>query len=321
MPDWTLQTASPIREGSDILYQLTVTDQADRNRQCILKAAGQTDEDDFRSEPRCTQYFRHATELPIPEVYEVVSDPDGDIPPFFLLSYVSGRSLKYGPDENRSWDPLSRVDRSAIAELSHIAGRHLATIHQCGPVDGFGPLTAEHDQLTLLERDADWDSWITGVLHSLSLHDLRSIEADISSFITREADRLPDIDPVPMHQDYRPGNLVLDPETPRPCAVLDWGDVRSGHDEYELALTEQYFSSWRGCDHQRRSLVREHLYEGYESVRSLDRDDPAFHRRYLLYRLVTRLAFMNRFPQAPEYVREHNLQCLSDLITSVKLLD
>lgn len=98
--------------------------------------------------------------------------------------------------------------------------------------------------------------------------------------------------PVLCHGDYRPRNLLVDPDTGETHAVLDWDGATAAPGEYDLATAEQSLSGWAPLEARRREQVRRALYDGYRETNTLPADD-GFAERRELYLLVTRLQAMH----------------------------
>jgi hypothetical protein len=120
------------------------------------------------------------------------------------------------------------------------------------------------------------------------------LDPDLRTFVEERLDALDrDFAPVLGDDDYRLGNLLVDPESGETKAVLDWGNANTLEAQYNLVVTEQYLSGWARHDDPRRKCVRRALREGYEAAdgRSAVERDPDFERRRELY-----LAFTLLFP-------------------------
>lgn len=295
--DWTLEAAEPVAEASDTVYVLTVADRAGDRRRAVLKAADFVETDRFLNEPDLLRYVGEHTAIPVPEVLAVIEEHERAPAPSFLLEHLPGTN----PD-TLDGDLGARecaIGPGELERMARQAGDHLAQLHGLDRPSSFGFLSVEDGDLT---ADRDAESWpeqveamIETPLEELSDGRFADLEPDLRAELEAAIPELPDLDPVPTHSDYRPGNLLVDPGTGEITAVLDWGAAAGNPDEYELALVEQYLSGWAPIDDDRRRLVRSALLEGYRERRTLDRPEGVARRRDL-YLLVTRLFAMHWLP-------------------------
>jgi Ser/Thr protein kinase RdoA (MazF antagonist) len=313
-PEWTLLEATPADEGTDAVYFVTV-ETPEGQRECVLKACEFLDPAQFRPEPHLLTVMDRRTSIPVPSVEGAVdgaaSEPPrseggetagadhDDLPaPFFLMERLDGEVR-----ENEARElPVKAVER-----LAREAGRNLGEVHALGDFEGFGPVRLARDvdgdvrpalsvdgrELTVGEDGVDsWRSHFQRIADANldDLHDrFAALDADLRAFVDDRLDALDrEFDAVLGHDDYRLGNLLVDPEAGETRAVLDWGNAFTTEVQYNLVLTEQYLSGWAPHEDPLRERVREALRDGYETVTDLPRD-PDVERRRELYLALTRL--------------------------------
>jgi aminoglycoside phosphotransferase (APT) family kinase protein len=303
-PEWNLREAAPADEGTDAVYFVTV-ETPDGRRECVLKVCEFLDPKAFRPEPYLMALIDRRTSIPVPRVVGAVDDHD-DLPaPFFLMDRLDGEVR-----ENDARD----LPAGAVERLARDAGRNLAEVHSLGDFEAFGPIRLPRhadrdadpdadrggtgvavDGRTLTVGEAGVDSWRAHFervadANFADLHDrFADLDAPLRAFVEDRLDALDrEFAPVLGHDDYRLGNLLADPATGETKAVLDWGNAHTTEVQYNLVLTEQYFSGWAPRDDPLRERVRAALREGYETTNELPRD-PDFERRRELYLAVTRL--------------------------------
>ncbi|PSP56600.1 aminoglycoside phosphotransferase [Halobacteriales archaeon QS_1_67_19] len=295
-PSWTLRAATPAEEGTDAVYFLTV-ETPDGPRECVLKVCAFVDPEAFRPEPHLLALADRRTAIPVASVLGV-ADEHADLPaPFFLMEHREGEVR-----ENEARE----LPADAVTSLAREAGRNLGELHALGEFEAFGPVRlardADRDRGGLAVGDRRLtvgapaaDAWQTRFerIAAADLDDLHDrfadLEADLRAFAESRFDALDrGFDPVLGHDDYRLGNLLVDPEAGETTAVLDWGNAHTVEAQYNLALTEQYFSGWARRDDPLRERVRKALREGYAETNRLE-PDAAFERRWELYLGVTRL--------------------------------
>jgi aminoglycoside phosphotransferase (APT) family kinase protein len=297
-PEWNLRDVAAADEGTDAVYFVTV-ETPQGSRECVLKVCEFLDPEAFRPEPHLMALVERRTSIPVPGVVGAVDDHD-DLPaPFFLMDRLDGEVR-----ENEASDlPVEAVER-----LAREAGRNLGELHGVGDFEAFGPVRlardadrsgsgAEVDGRTVTVGKAGVASWRAHFERIADanfgdLHDrFADLEAPLRAFVEDRLDALDrEFDPVLGHDDYRLGNLLVDATTGETKAVLDWGNAHTTEVQYNLVLTEQYFSGWAPHDDPRRERVRAALREGYETTSDLPRP-PDFERRRELY-----LATMRLFP-------------------------
>lgn len=279
--DWTYEQSTPVSGGKDTTYLTRIVDGESRQRKVILKACTTSDPDEFRDEPNLIEYINQRTTIPVPKVLE--REFDGNHPdPFFVMEYIeapSPRELK-----GNLWRSNSTLDMDDLRTVANQVGDHLGQLHNCGEFSALGTLAVNGDKLTVEESGRDWAEWLRKQIDHESVQlEVFEEQADrLLTFTDEMVHELPEIDPVPCHFDYRPGNFLINPSSAEIVAVLDWGDARASHDEYELALTEQYLTRWSSYTSARRKVVRRNLYDAYENHRTLERDEE-FKRRRRFY--------------------------------------
>lgn len=306
-PEWSLREATPSAEGTDLVYFLTV-ETPEGTRKCILKACDFLDPEEFRPEPYLLGALDRRTSVPVPRMLGAVDSRD-DLPaPYFLMERREGE-VRENDARDLPVDVMERVGRDA--------GRNLAEIHDLGEFERFGPIRLARDVRGESNPDRDstgipvdsriltvpeegHDSWrvrfeamVDGYLDGLPDR-FADLEPDLRAFIDERLDALDrDFVPVLGDDDYRLGNLLVDPQSGETRAVLDWGNASTMEAQYNLLVTEQYLSGWALHDDSRRKRVREALWEGYEETggANLIRRGSDFERRRELY-----LAFTRTFP-------------------------
>lgn len=287
-PDWRLVDAEPSAESSDAVYLATVED-GGTERCVVLKYPVLVEDDRFRREAALTDYVAANTSLPVPAVLGSVDEHDELPAPFFVMEHREGVNPQAMDGD---------LDPGARDRVVREAGRNLAELHDLGPLSGFGWVTVEGGELAVRDPRDSWRetvrSWVETPLSDLA-DPFADLEADLRAGLEARIAGLPDDVPaVPAHNDYRPGNLLVDPATGETRAVLDWGAAMAMHDEYELASVEQAFCGPAPPDADGRERVRSALLAGYRERRPLGREGLAERRE--TYLLAYRVIGMHWFP-------------------------
>ncbi|WP_436924767.1 phosphotransferase family protein [Halosimplex amylolyticum] len=302
-PDWRLLDAEPMPEGSDIVYGVTVAtgsgESTQSEREAVLKCFRTSDALSFRTHERflvevdLLELAGRETDLPVPEVYGVCESHDELPAPAFLMERLPGESVSGVP----VGDNQAVVDR-----LVRESGRYLARIHDLRTFEEFGDLVTGSadpndgpgpDEPVVQGGRDDWVDRLRDIV-AFALDDLdgtrfADLEGDLRVYVDDRLDNLTfDAEPVLLHGDYRPGNLLADPDTGEVTAILDWGASQAGDRRYELAWVVREFSKQAPLDSPVRERVRETLFDAYEREGGVafDRDE-AFERRQRFYQSVT----------------------------------
>lgn len=296
--EWEVNRAIPIERGADTVYRLEARDGGGEERRAVLKAPRETSTERFKHEPKLLQYVSRVTSIPVPTVHAMHLEPI-DLPvPYYIMEDIEEpmtdrTSATAFSGEGGDW-------KARLEQVATDAGRHLALLHNCGPLSDLGPVGIEDGELQVRTSDTNsWSAWLRSIVESnrVPLDELGDIRTEVQQFVRDAVADISGIEPVPIHYDYRPQNLVVDPRD-GVTAVLDWGAVRSAHGVYDVVLTEQYLSTWSPLDSATRAIVRENLYDAYTQHRSVDRDTIRQYRE--LYLAVTRLGALARLSDLPK---------------------
>jgi len=324
--DWTVLDAEPMPAGSDIVYGVTVRNARYRQREAVLKCFRSDSLVDGRSPERFLAevdllgLVGRETEVPVPAVYGGYRSREGLPGPAFLMEHLPGEP------------PLGVAadGRGAGAErLLRESGRHLARVHDLRSFDAFGDLVSDDGGPTVRDGRTTWPDRlrdiVDGSLDGLSGTRFADLEGPLREYADGRFDEL-DLaaDAALLHGDYRPGNLLADPETGEVTAVLDWGASQAGDPRYELAWVVREFAERSPVGSAARARVREALFDAYEDERgtSLDRGNDAFERRQSFYLAVTWLAECQWFDAwwggAEESAREARAATLRENVRALR---
>ena len=303
---WTVEAITRVDEGTDFVAELRV-ETSDGDRTVVLKAATADHvEPTFASaEPRLLEVAAAETAIPVPDVYSYCDDHP-DLPaPFVLLEHVEGENYEGRVEE---------LSASARDQIVADAGRHLAALHELGPLPGTGRIGIEAGELAVLgnERPDDSRLWALasaeealdalesgGYFPELAENPERfaDLVPELRSYLGEHLPALPEPEPPTYcHGDYRYGNLLVDPETGETDAVLDWGNVLAVEPAYNLANAESLLVTPDRDGPERTSALRNAFRDAYEAARSDWTLDADGRERLELYLLVCRLDAMACLP-------------------------
>ncbi|WP_415381637.1 phosphotransferase family protein [Halosimplex sp. TS25] len=335
-PDWRLLDAEPMPEGSDIVYGVTVAatdssgDNFESEREAVLKCFRSAGALSFRTHERflvevdLLELVGRETDLPVPEVYGVRESHDGLPTPAFLMERLPGESVSGVPVGD---------NRAVVDRLVRESGRYLARIHDLRTFEEFGDLVAgsaassAREEPIVEDGRTEWADRLRDIV-AFALDDLdgtrfADLEADLRAYVDERLDALGfATDPVLLHGDYRPGNLLADPDSGEVTAILDWGASQAGDPRYELAWVVREFSKQAPLDSPVHERVRETLFDAYERDRGVEFDrGETFERRQRFYQSVTWICELQWFEYwwagADESVRERRAAQLRENVEAL----
>jgi Ser/Thr protein kinase RdoA (MazF antagonist) len=234
----------------------------------------------FALEPALMRLVRAETSLPVPPV--LASDVSGEqVRPYHVTAFVDAPNLQ---------GRFAACTRETQAALLEAAGAALAELHRGVRFASNGPLRVV-DGAVVVDPQASWpaflsrlvEEWLTE-LDGGRFADLREAFERVltpASFLEVKAE------PVCLHFDYAPGNLLARGEAV--VGVVDWGFAVAGHAEYDLFQFEKNFLLGELDDPAIRDALRPHVYAGYHSESAFD---PGWERRRAFYRVAYKLASM-----------------------------
>lgn len=304
-PGWECRTATPIDAGTDALYYLTI-DTPDGTVECVLKILAAVESDAFRPEPYLLSALRERTAIPVPAVLGTIVDRDEVPSPCFLMRRRPGET----PPETGVLRP------EVAARVARDAGRFAGEYHAVGAFDRFGRVRLDRDvghdrtgievdgrRVTTADGAGTWRGFLMEFVdwHLDRLGRFDDLEPLLRGFCDSRLEATSEVGgPALAHTDYRPSNLLLDPETAETTALLDWGETFTADPEYDLVSIEQHLSRWAPLDGHLREVVGDALRDGYRVTNRLRRRE--CERRRELYLAVTRLPGLVYFPAWAETV-------------------
>lgn len=308
-PSWTVETVDRSAHGTDFVAVLNVHTLSGV-RTTVLKAtvAPWVSPETARAEPRLLSLVERKTTIPVPTVFGYC-DEHGEYPaPFYLMSHVDGENY-----EDRPGDLPTHARERVLRE----SGRNLAELHSLGPLSGVGRIGVRDGEVTVLDTDEypRYDAFHDWFLASYE-KTLNSLEnggyfPDLADDPTRFADLVPGVreylretvsdlptpdPPTYCHNDYRYGNLLIDPETGETRAVLDWGLVTAAAPAYNIASAESLLLTPDADDAARTAELRRTLRSAYTETREGWSFDGTVRERMCVYRLACRLDAMACLP-------------------------
>lgn len=308
-PSWKVESIDRCTHGTDFVAVLDVCT-PDGARTTVLKAttADWVAPETARAEPRMLSLVGQQTTIPVPTVFGYCDEHSTYPAPFYLMSHVDGENYEGRPQ---------CLSSSVREEILREAGRNLAELHMLGPLPSVGALGAQDGVLTVLdtEKSPSYDAFHDWFLDSYeeTLDSLTSggYFPDLADDPTRFVDLVPKIrqylrDTVPelptpdpptyCHGDYRYGNLLVDPDTGKTQAVLDWGILMAAAPAYNLASAESLLLTPDSDDTDRTAELRQTFRSAYAETRDNWLFDEATQERIRVYRLACRLDAMACLP-------------------------
>lgn len=307
-PEWRVTAIERSPYGTDLVAILDV--RTPKPRSVVLKAttADFVDPIVARSEPRLLELVRRETTIPVPEVFGYCDDHERYPSPFYVMEYVEGKNYE---------GKLAELSEDVRETLLRDAGENLAELHELGSLPAAGKVGVQNGELCVLDTDDHprHDDFREAVLAD-SEETLDSLAdggfyPNLTDDPERFADLVPELrehvrerilalptpdDPTYCHWDYRIGNLLIEPDTGRTCAVLDWANLSSAEPAYNLAQTEFYLLSPIADGPERTNRLREAFRTAYVETRTDWSFDEPTRERIDVYRLVARLGAMACLP-------------------------
>lgn len=308
-PDWTVEVIEVDEQGSDFIAHLTFSGSGAPDGAVLKATTAEWMQSTYaRAEPRMLSLVAAETDIPVPTVYGYCDRHERLPAPFFLMSEVSGR------DFNGQGQVMDPKVREAVIED---AGRYLASLHEIDTLSMIGRIGVEDGTLQVVhtEEHPSGQSFHPWLLDSYeeTLDSLTSggYFPDLADDPQRFADIIPDIrrylreaipdlpaprSPVYCHQDYRYGNLLIDPVSGQTNAVIDWGLIMAAPPAFNLANAESLLLSPDTDPTARTAALRRRFRQAYAETREGWSFDAQTRDRMEVYRLCCRLDAMACLP-------------------------
>lgn len=262
-------TVDRVHDRSGMAHRTVVADLrgAGRDRAVARWCIHDHLQDRFEREAAVLDHVAAETDLPVPGV--LARNPDA---PWLLLEFLPGEHRS-----NRFWRPhdLSRGELRS-------AGRTLGRLHAALPRDATGQVEPRQG-LPVEERD--WADLLRGIASShldqlAALDDYRFADLlpELRDAVDDHVARAAAPDPVLLHRDYRPANLLF--RDAAVAGVVDWERALAGDPLYDLVKAEMNFVWWFPAGERRRRW--DAFLRGYREARPL----PAAPEREDLYRFL-----------------------------------
>lgn len=165
----------------------------------------------------------------VPHGLHLCTDPAVIGVPFQLVEYRDGRVIR------GAWPPDLAARPGAAAQLAETTIGTLAAIHAVDPhTVGLGDLGRPEGFLG--RAVAGWRK--RG--DAAATPEAAPLLAELATWL--EAHAVPGQTPTLLHNDFKLDNIVLDPDTLAPVAVLDWDQGTRGDPLFDLATLLSYWS-------------------------------------------------------------------------------
>lgn len=256
----------------------------------------QTDADDaaFAIEPYLHEYVADRTDVPVPRILVYKSEPELDVPPYFVTERVEGQNLA---------ESLAAIDPAVRARVVEQAGRILGAMHAEIAFEGFGRLGLADDRLVVQDLTWDWRQFFRDIVEAyvanLADSPFDDLQDQANSYLDDAIEVIP-TQGVPrlVHDDFRPANMLFDRAAAEPITtVLDWQFALAGDPAYHIARTDFLFIDPAFEDEGTRADLRERLYAGYREHREFE-PDADYERQRTVYHFATLLWRMAGFDAA-----------------------
>ena len=254
----------------------------------------QAGDPNFSLEPFLHDYVADRTDVPVPRILVFQQNPGLDVEPYFVTERVRGDNLAEG---------MANIGQETLGDVIEHAGDILGDMHAEVGFEGFGRLALEDGRLIVDDFSWDWQQFfhdiVDGYIEDFAETPFDDIQDTAHKHIEDSIDVI-ESQGVPrlVHDDFRPANLLFDPDENDPItAVLDWQFALAGDPEYHVARTEFLFIDPTYGNAETREQLKQRLYEGYRQHREFD-PDSGYEDRRAVYRFATLLWRMSSFNAA-----------------------
>lgn len=304
------------------LNKITYSVRLDSGRNLIVSWVDDQEKiEDFKIEAAVIELVDSSTSISVPEVI-TLNFTDERLPPYYLMEKIDG----YNPDDRFKYMP-ENVKKFLLKE----AGRILGRVHEETNFETVGNFYHTEQGLKLEEKEV----WSDALFDSMG-HHLSGLEDTVFGSIIDEAENAfenhrhlvddTDFEPVLVHEDFRPGNLIVKDNEIK--AVIDWERALVGHSEYDLFKAERDFIDLKFRTEKTREKYRGCLIDGYREIRELEE---GWERRREFYRFIHILQDLRVFadkhsewiddPEEIEKAVEHFKKKLRDQIQQLKEIE
>lgn len=232
-------------------------------------------EDRFKVEDLASQMVSERSEVPVPKV--IASD----------LSKTEFSYMYFISEKLSGYNPLRRFKYMSIQDKKRIlrqAGSLLGELHRDVTFRSFGQFRYDSESDSLNISEGSWSEIFMQImekqLEEVSHQAFNDLVPIARETLENNLDLLrDDFQPVMVHQDYGPRNIMVDKGTI--SGVIDWERAISGHNEYDLFKAERRFIDDRFRTREVRERLRSEIFKGYLKTNSLK---SGWRERRALYR-------------------------------------
>lgn len=251
-----------IAGAGGVTYTFTVPEYESKY---VLKFAPEEAADRLQKGAEIYRYLDARTDVPVPSVRTLEPVGVAITHPYTIVEYVTG-------DELSSIEQFKSFPRSRKKSVIREMGRTLATLHQQTEFETYGSVSVQSDlALTVDDGTSNWRDYYRSAYEEYTTTAEGSPVTDLAErsyeFFERASAAIqPETDPVLLHADFTPDNLITKEGSIR--AVLDWDIAKTGCSAKELWDVEENVVRIFQTPEVRRDL-RDALYEGYGEVRPM----------------------------------------------------
>ena len=195
----------------------------------------------------------HDSGYPVPQVYVLEREPAALGQPFILMEKIEGQVM--GAQLNAASEAVQAEMISKLCEL-------LAQLHQLD----WQPFADEADRIRFQNPYAFIDEWLGRTQHFLEQFPDSGFRS-VVDWLENHRALVPCQTPVPTHNDFHPGNVLL--QIDGSPSVIDWTGFRVSDARFDLGwsllLADAYLgSAWRA------TILREYEFFSSAQVEAID---------------------------------------------------
>ncbi len=197
----------------------------------------------------------HAVNYPVPMVHILEREESPFDKPFIIMEHIEGEIM---------W-PL--LDRSSPEEAAVLLTRFCDLFVRLHNLDW-------QDFVTKGEQTADnnpfhfVDQFLSGAHDALEMFPDLEIFLPVVEWLEARRDQVPCAQPAPVHWDYHPGNLILQPDGN--LKVIDWTQIQVTDPRFDLGWTLLLTGAYSGKD------TRTFIHEEYQRLSGREVENLAF---------------------------------------------
>jgi aminoglycoside phosphotransferase (APT) family kinase protein len=197
----------------------------------------------------------HAVGYPVPAVYIVERGKSPSSKPFIIMEHIEGEIM---------WPILDRSTQEEAATLLTLFCELFVQLHALDWRD----FTFRGDQLTINNLYHYVDQFLHWLQDMSDLFPILKTFIPVIEWLEVRRDTVPCARPAPVHWDYHPGNVIVQPDGG--LKVIDWTQIQVSDPRFDLGWTLLLAGAYSGNE------IRRLILEEYQRLCGTEIDNLAF---------------------------------------------